>query len=1383
MHRSRGLAGHPVVDRTIALFGSLLIVSGILLGAVTPTAMASTAATSGWLAPGSTAAPNGWTDPGNALADDGAVATSPGNNDGQGFDDFAFSFPRGSIIDGFEVEVKASSTDDAGCQLTVALSDDNGANFGSSEPAQGLTTTAATLVFGGATDVMGDDGSDGSDWDPPTLEGSDFRLRVSAVDPGTACGGDAAIDSVRVRVHYRELNDYQVANPELSAELCEAADFNFIVDMSGSIGAQGSNPSNLPDLIAGINDFVDAFENQGGDGRYSGTRFNASSTASLTSGYTSAATFKAAISALSGPTGLTPTAAGITAGLANDDNDRSGVPNIMFVVTDGSPNNPPGSPLTSPATWLAAGDDAIGAADGARSAGYNVQAVYLSTAGDPGDTTLPFSGAGDAEWAASVMRRIGGGAYLNADFKDFAADLLNKLGCKPEVKIEKTADDGSVSAGAKVGFTVTLTNAGDPAEGLVVTDHLPAGIDWSEDPDSDDWEIVAHDGHQDLTWVGGNLGKGSSSVHVVGTTDAADCGKLDNTASFTTTNDGRGESTASIAVRCPDVSVEKTPDDGEVNATDDAEFSIVVRNAGPGTARDVELRDELPAGYDWTVGGPDGEACEVIDGVLVCQWESLAAEGSKTVTLTTETSADACSKIDNLAIVSASNEPSDKLGDNENDGAITVNCPDVAVTKQSDWTEVDAGGYVDFTVTIRNIGSGVAYDATASDPLPGEGWFFWPPEADGWKLDAEGTLLSFGPANLAPGESHSARITRIAAPAECGTLANTVTAFADNEGQRVLANNTASDSVEIDCPDVTVTKVADEGPFSAGDQIGFTIVLTNAGDGLARSATGFDDLPGDGWAIEGPANGWSIDASGDLVFGPEDVPAGESRSVHVVRETTFDDCGLVENSVSVSAGNEPAGVRGGSADASLTVSCPNLGITKTADHGDPVLVGGQVGFTIEIANTGVGDAFDVSATDELPSGMAWSIASQTGGWSIVDGVLSFGPATIAGKSTSSVHVVATSDAGDCGAQPNEVILSQSLGVDTPLGRLALPFGSGEIGRDDATENVRCPAIGIDKDTESEAVAVGQTVQFTLSVTVTDGPVTNAKVTDVLPAGLSYVDGSQSSSLPATFAQDGQKLSWTFLSLESGDPVVTITYQVTVDEGTGGQSIENPAEVCVDEVTECPGDVEVVKVDSRYRLDLEKSNDAPATGSQDLPTVAPGATIGYSLAYDLFVEGLETTSTIVDELPEGVTYVSGSASSDGLFSFGGYVADVVPDNGVSGTLTWIADPAATGEGKLTYEATADADAAELPQPLENIATMCLAAEDEGAEPLVCDKDTSIVYVNKPPLALTPPPTDSIGGRGPAGGLPLPSLLLLFGVITLALSVILPAPVAIRERRNR
>ena len=95
--------------------------------------------------------------------------------------------------------------------------------------------------------------------------------------------------------------------------------------------------------------------------------------------------------------------------------------------------------------------------------------------------------------------------------------------------------------------------------------------------------------------------------------------------------------------------------------------------------------------------------------------------------------------------------------------------------------------------------------------------------------------------------------------------------------------------------------MADASPVNAGDPIGFTVTISNHGTGTAYGATASDTLPaGIDWTIDGDANGWSIDG-GVLSWGPDDLAAGASFSVHIVGTTDAADCGLVPNTVTVDA--------------------------------------------------------------------------------------------------------------------------------------------------------------------------------------------------------------------------------------------------------------------------------------------------------------------------------------------------------------------------------------------------------------------------------------------------------------------------------------------------
>jgi uncharacterized repeat protein (TIGR01451 family) len=191
------------------------------------------------------------------------------------------------------------------------------------------------------------------------------------------------------------------------------------------------------------------------------------------------------------------------------------------------------------------------------------------------------------------------------------------------------------------------------------------------------------------------------------------------------------------------------------------------------------------------------------------------------------------------------------------------------------------------------------------------------------------------------------------------------------------------------------------------------------------------------------------------------------------------------------------------------------------------------------------------------------------------------------------------------------------------------------------------------------------------------------------------------------------------------------------------------------------------------LTITKSNDAPTVNG--LPTVSERATVMFTLSYA--ATGTSHNAVITDVLPAGLTYVSGSASSDSQFTFQGF------DSGTR-TLTWTA-ASVDASGSLTYKATVDAGAAALTQPLQNVATV---KSDETGEV----SDTSELFVAPPVAGETSPPGGGVGGETAPPtdvatvGTPTqsgPSLPLLIGGLVGLMALVLlvtPAPAFMRRR---
>ncbi len=912
-----------------------------------------------------------------------------------------------------------------------------------------------------------------------------------------------------------------------------------------------------------------------------------------------------------------------------------------------------------------------------------------------------------------------------------------------DVRVIKTPNEGTANAGESIEFTLQWGNVGEgKATGVVVTDSLPGtpGLNWSIDRFTGTGSTCSIDGaigSQILTCnvvsINGNTPasaddlddntKNSGSVTVTSGTTPASCAVINNTGRITSANDGTHENPGQITVQCPDVSVVKTPNNGQVNASDAASFSMLVSNAGPGAASGLTLTDPLPAGLTWALGtvtgNTDGVTCSVTGSVgsqvLSCSDSNLMAAGQAfTVTVATTTSALQCATYPNIARVDATNESNDPsvTDDNTDPGAITVNCPNVKALKASDKSPVNAGDPIGFTVTIQNTGTGTAYGATGTDTLPaGIAWTI-DGAANGWSIVAG--VLTFGPADLAAGASAAVHIVGTTDAADCGVVPNTVTVDAQNESNlpAATADNSASAQVTVNCPNVKALKASDKSPVNAGDPIGFTVTIQNTGTGTAYGATGTDTLPaGIAWTIDGAANGWSI-VAGVLTFGPADLAAGASAAVHIVGTTDAADCGVVPNTVTVDAQNEsnlPAATANNSASAQVTVNCPNVKVVKDALDGG--ISAGEVGeFAIVITNDGVGTAYDVSLTDTLPSGVAWTLdAVAFNGVAVVDpGVL----CSISGSNLScpdlgdlipgsriSISISGDTDLDDCGPLVNTVTIDASNESNAP----AITADNS----DTATIVVDCPLLGIDKDPDHAApVLIGDPIGFKLTIGNSGaGTAFGVTVSDTLDSAYTW-----SIETPVGgWSLVGNVLSFSGNLASNTTSTVHVTAPTTVGNASQCGEVPNtavldhtsidPTPASASETVQCP-EIEIVK------------------GADD-DLVEPNQTVTFLLDVEV-VDGPVTDAVVTDDLPIGQTYVAGSGRSK--VSPSATFADDEPTVSADGrTLTWNYSILATGNPSVTimYRVTIDSDATIATQV--NQAELCVSelegcvSDDEGVTP--------------------------------------------------------------------
>ena len=591
------------------------------------------------------------------------------------------------------------------------------------------------------------------------------------------------------------------------------------------------------------------------------------------------------------------------------------------------------------------------------------------------------------------------------------------------IKIVKTANPaGPVSAGDPVGFDLTVSNEGTQTTlGVHVTDALPASVaGWAFDAPTgtDTAGITCGISAGTLTCDKATLAAGKSfTVHIHGTSSTAACPSVSNSAHVGTTNDGSGDSGASVVVNCPDVKVTKTPDGGTINAGEVATFSIKVENIGAGTAKAVTLHDALPgtAAVNWTTGDA-GCAITGAPGsqVLDCTVGDLAPGASKTYTVSADLAGTTfCAALDNSATATATNEASGDLANNTDTGSISVLCASISITKVADKGSVSAGDPIGFLITVTSNGPGEAKGVAVTDTLPtdaGTSWTIDGGTAAGSCGIAAG-ILSCDLGNLASGQVRTVHITSptTSATVASSPVSNTAVVTTTNDGTA-----TDTDEVVVLGASISITKVADKGSVSAGDPIGFLITVTSNGPGEAKGVAVTDTLPtdaGTSWTIDGGTAAGSCGiAAGILSCDLGNLASGQVRTVHITSPTTSATVATspVSNTAVVTTTND-----GTATDTDeVVVLGASIAITKVADKGS-VSAGDPIGFLITVTSNGPGEAKGVKVSDTLPTdaGTSWSIdaANSDAGWTISRAACS--PAAISGvtlASGASVHVHITS---------------------------------------------------------------------------------------------------------------------------------------------------------------------------------------------------------------------------------------------------------------------------------------------------------------------------------------------------------------------------------------
>lgn len=463
------------------------------------------------------------------------------------------------------------------------------------------------------------------------------------------------------------------------------------------------------------------------------------------------------------------------------------------------------------------------------------------------------------------------------------------------------------------------------------------------------------------------------------------------------------------------------------------------------------------------------------------------------------------------------------------------NCDELAIAN---------GGTATCTITnTRDTGSLEVIKQLAPEGDPGlfdlvvDGWVEAEDVGDG---DSTGPLvLDTGIHTVGEAEGSGTSLGNYASSIECFADGGEGSVIASAAGVGPLNLNVTQDA-DVLCVisntrvSVSIDKASDQGdnaPVQPGQMIHFTLNVT-VNTGSATGVVVTDELPAglsyvadsadpsDGFALDGQELTWTVDtlAEGTHTFEYDaTVDAGASGSL-------------------ANLGCVDADQNDDLVCDTTTSLVQRISVTKT--NGSPVAVvpGSVVDFTVAV-DVSNGPIESATLVDQLPDGLGNVTDISDGGtydaetnritWildNVADGEMLTYRATIDASA-------------EAGSYTNVVTITDGPCVEASC-------------EDDSTVVVRVPTLVVDKvaDTETitisgpndDLVATPAIVTWTISWTLTDGPVTNAVISDELPAGLVFLDASDGGVL------GGDSVTWTFPTLTTSG---SVTVRTTVDPET------------------------------------------------------------------------------------------------------------------------------------------------------------------------------------------------------------------------------------------
>jgi uncharacterized repeat protein (TIGR01451 family) len=607
---------------------------------------------------------------------------------------------------------------------------------------------------------------------------------------------------------------------------------------------------------------------------------------------------------------------------------------------------------------------------------------------------------------------------------------------------------------------------------------------------------------------------------------------------------GCSDSTAPEPDRA-DLSISKSDDADPVTVGDEVVYTIRVSNAGPEDATGVRVTDGLPSDATYVSANPSQGSCSQSSGTVTCDLGSLASGANATITLTV--TADQIGTLTNTATVGGDQEDPNSGNNSATEETTALGVPaDLSITKFAQAGGVALGGEIVYTITVINSGPGDATDIQVTDQVPASTSYVSATSSQGSCAEASGTVTCEVD-ELSGGDRFTVTLTVRAEEVE--EVENTAT-VSSNEPDPDESDNSDSEITGVfDVPsDLSITKVSEADPVASGDSIVYRIVVRNRGPNDASIVTVTDTIPaGTSFVSASPQSGECNDAeNGVLICDVGSLPVIFTATI--ILTVRADELGTVINTAAV-AGSVQDTAQGNNRATDTTTVTPlaDLSVDKD-DDADPVEVGEELVYTIDVINLGPNEATATTVTDTLPvtvdfddvTTSAGECDDKSGGTIVICEL-----GTMAAD--DSVRITITTIPEQVGFLSNRVRVASAV-EDPDLDNNSDQAGTNITGL--------VADLSITKTAQADPVTVGNNIVYTINV-LNQGPddVSNATVTDSIPAGTSYVSATVT---PGTCGEGGGVVTCSIPTLPSGvGTTITLTLQADVAGQVTNTATANP----------------------------------------------------------------------------------------------------------------------------------------------------------------------------------------------------------------------------------